>query len=408
MNFSLNKPGKSRDILLIFLIVFGALLYRRFDAFTRPQLWAEDYAIYFLQYEQFGFKALFMPYGGYLHFVPRLVAMLWGSLHVDYLYIPVCYSISEFLITFFIAINIRKTCVYLDIKHKIVYATFFLFLPLGSDIYMNLTNVNWIVSLYLINFLFTRYTDHTNKNYYLNLAALLLASLSGPFSTLLIPLIVLVIIRERKELNFRKIVPLGVIIACGIIQLIYIKFIDPNFYRGVSGSPEDYHLFALFTNNMSQFLFLKYDFFPWLSQGATMLISSVVLLLFVYIFITRYVKMDNKRRYLLLCYAIIAFCAFIKAYWPNESRVLALDNPRYYFIPYLCIAWIMLLSFDRKITPLFIGLYLVFFIAQHRYLKMTLPDKHWKKQIQEYYDGKRQEIDINPEGWHFPAPPIKK
>ena len=370
MEFSFSKPGKSRDVLLIFLLVLAALLYRRFDAFTRPQVWAEDYPIYFLQFEQYGFKALLMPYGGYLHFVPRLVAMFWGSFHANYLYIPVCYSISEFLITFFIAINIWATCSYLGVKHKIVYAVLFLYLPVGSDIYMNLTNINWITSLYLINFLFTRYTDHTNKHYYLNLLALLIISLSGPFSTLLSPLVVIVMIIERKELNLRKIAPLAMILIGGIIQFIFIKFIDTGFYRGQPGPPEQYHLF-------------------------------------VYIFITRYIKIHNKRRYILLCYAIITFCAYIKAYWPNESKVLALDNARYYFVPYTCLAWLMILAFDKIIKPAYIGLYLLFFIVQHRYMRMILPDKQWKKQILEYYDGKRQEIDINPEGWHFILPPKK-
>ena len=140
----------------------------------------------------------------------------------------------------------------------------------------------------------------------------MLISLSGPFSTLLLPLIVVVIILERKDLTYRKIVPLSLILVGGIIQFIFIKFIDTDFYRGQPGPPEQYHFFMLITKNMSEFLFMKYGFMQWLSQGDMMFISFIVFLIIVYIFIARYVKMDNKRRYLLLCYAVIAFCAYIK------------------------------------------------------------------------------------------------
>jgi hypothetical protein len=407
MEFAIGKTNKTRDILLIFLVVLVVLLFRRLDAFTNPQLWAEDYLIYFLQFENLGIKSMIVPYGGYLHFVPRLVALFFGTLRVNYLYIPVCYSVSEFFITLFIALNIWKTVSYLNIKHKIVYATAFLFLPVASDIFMNLTNINWITSLYLINFLFIRYTDYTDKNKYLNLIAIFIISLSGPFSTFLSPVIVLVIISERKKLSFQKFIPLGLILMGGIIQFIYIAFIDPNFYRGQPGPPEHFHLLRLITSNMSEMLFLKGHFTHWLSPFKMTLISIFMFVVFLYNFIVHYFKITDKRRYILLLYAIIMFGAYIKTYWPNESKVLALDNARYYFVPFICIMWLMILSFDKQIKPVHIVLYLLFFVGQHDHITMRLPDKHWKEQILEYYQGKRQDIEINPEGWHYVMPPGK-
>ena len=99
--------------------------------------------------------------------------------------------------------------------------------------------------------------------------------------------------------------------------------------------------------------------------------------------------------------------AFVHAYWPNESHVLAMEIARYYFIPFTCIGWLMILSFDKKIKPLYITIYLVFFSIQLHHTRMVLPDKEWKKQVSEYYDGKRQQIDINPEGWQIVLPPKK-
>jgi hypothetical protein len=404
MEFSINKANKSRDIILIFLIVLIALLIRRTDAFTNPQLWAEDGAIYFQQYEQYGIKSLVMVYGGYLHFVPRLISTFWGILHVNYLYIPICYSISVFFVTFFIALNIWKTSAYLNIQHRILYATSFLFLPVASEIFMNLTNINWITGLYLINFLFVRYTDYTSKNTYLNLLVIFIISLSGPFAALMSPLILLVIIVERKELTFRKFIPLGLILLGGIIGYICL---GTQYFRPYPAQPEQYHLFKLITNNTSLLLFSKYSFMQWVPPFIMMLISFITFLALLCIFIARYIKIDNKRRYILLAYAIIVFMAFVHAYWPNESHVLAMEIARYYFIPFTCIGWLMLLSFDKKIKPLYIAIYLVFFSIQLHHSRMVLPDREWKKQVLEYYDGKRQQIDINPEGWQIVLPPKK-
>ncbi|HXP50545.1 MAG TPA: hypothetical protein VN922_11355, partial [Bacteroidia bacterium] len=80
MDVAVNKP---KDIRLLFLIVLAVMLVRRFDAFTNPQLYAEDYAIYFLQFEQYGLKSIIMPYGGYLHFVPRIISAFWGLLNAN-------------------------------------------------------------------------------------------------------------------------------------------------------------------------------------------------------------------------------------------------------------------------------------------------------------------------------------
>jgi hypothetical protein len=236
---------------------------------------------------------------------------------------------------------------------------------------------------------------------------LFLISLSGPFSALLSPLVVLIIILERKQLTTRKLIPLVVIILCGVVQSICIKFIDPNFYRGTPGQPESFHVYKLFTNNMNELLFMKYNFMQWLSPFKMIIISSFALLVLLYNFIAGYIHIANKRRYVLVGAAIILLCAYIKTYWPNESRVLALDNARYYFIPYTCIGWLMILAFDKKIRPVYIVLYIGFFVAQHRYTQTRLPDKQWKKQILEYYDGKRDVIDINPDDWHFTMPKRK-
>jgi ribosomal protein L21E len=34
-------------------------------------------------------------------------------------------------------------------------------------------------------------------------------------------------------------------------------------------------------------------------------------------------------------------------------------------------------------------------------MRGALPDKEWKKQVKEYQNGQRTQIEINPEGWQY-------
>src|SRR5258705_12552214 len=71
---ALINPAYRRFLALSGLI-FLLLVLRRPDAVTNPQFWAEDGVIFFFgQIAHTGLGALVVPYAGYLHIVPRLVA----------------------------------------------------------------------------------------------------------------------------------------------------------------------------------------------------------------------------------------------------------------------------------------------------------------------------------------------
>jgi hypothetical protein len=65
---------------------------------TNPQLWAEDGLVFFAQQLMLGFpKALFQPYAGYLHAIPRLIALLASPLPIAW--IPFVYNFLALLIS---------------------------------------------------------------------------------------------------------------------------------------------------------------------------------------------------------------------------------------------------------------------------------------------------------------------
>lgn len=392
--------AKYRSIWDLFVIVLGVLYFRRTDAFTYPQMWAEDFPIFFQQYEQMGVRTLIVPYGGYLHFVPRLIAIFWGMLQTSYAQLPVAYNFSAFFITVLLSVHLWKSASYMGLNNKMAYALIFVFVPVWPDIFMTITNVHFITGLYLVNFLLTRYTGEWRGSYYLTLLLLLVVSLNGPISTVLSPLVVLVLFLERREMTMRKAAPLLVMLAGGIMQGICIKFIDPNFYRGFPGTTEPYHLLRLVTNNVHQLFFLNKVMDK--ASPLNLIICSVLFAAFLALLVWAWRRISAPRKYVLPVVAVLLMAAFMKTYWPNESLILAMENARYYYVPYTCMGWILIMGFDTRIKTWHLFVYLAFFLAHYEHMRFELPDRQWKQQLKEVEEGKRELMDINPEGMHFP------
>jgi len=236
---------------------------------------------------------------------------------------------------------------------------------------------------------------------------LLIFATSGPFSAILTPIILILIFQNRKEISVKRLIPLLVIVAGGIIQLICLKFIHPEAYRGRVESwgnfeVEHFHLLKLFTNNITQIFFLER--IAWISALTKTILSTVILIGLTVFFVISYRRIENKRKYVLLLSAILFFGSFIVTYWPKESHILSLGIARYYLFPYTCIGWLLIIAWDDKIKLIYIAIYLYLLSLHSSFLRGTLPDKKWKQQIKEYYEGKRDTIDINPDGWHVVLP----
>jgi len=398
------KNNRLRDSALIFFIIFIGLFFRRPDAFLNPQIYAEDGPIFLQQFAALGIKSLVIPYAGYLHTIPRLVAFIFGST-VDVLYIPLCYNLSCFLLTFFIALSLWESAKYLNLKHKILFATIFLFIPVGPEMFMNITNSIWITSMYLVNFLFVgyRYYD-TGKWKLLKLLVLFIISLTGPFSLLLSPIIILIIFLERKTITTRQLIPMFFILSGGFIQFICIKVLSPKMDRAIPGIPEHFHLLKLIKYNIGDLIFLKNGLIPDMPEKAMAIICIGVFAILLYFLFVNYKKISVSRKYLLVLAPIVYLGSFIAVFWPTETHVLAFGCPRYYFVPYTCFAWIFIIGLDSIIRVKDIVVYFIYFLLQSKNMRYTLADKEWKKQILEYKQRKRHDIDINPDGWKVTLP----
>jgi hypothetical protein len=78
---ALTKPPAadfytSRRFAVLFLLLWMLLILRKPDMLTNPQLFAEDGAIFLADQLMHPGTALIIPYNGYLHIVPRLIALI--------------------------------------------------------------------------------------------------------------------------------------------------------------------------------------------------------------------------------------------------------------------------------------------------------------------------------------------
>jgi len=399
-----RQQNHIKSIVLLFLTVFGVLYFRRTDAFNHPKLWAEDGSIFLQQYAQFGIGTLLIPYAGYFHTLPRLIALFWGTLGMNYLYIPICYNYTAFVITLLMVFHLWKSANYLKLENKMTYAVAFLFLPIHPDVFMNVTNLNTIAALYLVDILFIGRTEYTPGQFYGTLICLVIVALTGPFSTVLIPIVVVMLIKEKNKILSKRSLLLLVILASGAVQGICMEFIDINpAYRAVAGSPQRFHYLKMITNNIDPLFFL--DRFGQIPGCARMILCLLVFIGIVILCFIAYQKVANPRKYVLLYATLLFFAAYVALYWPNESKVLALHNTgRYHFIPYTCIGWVFILAYHKAEKAWHRLAYIVFFVLQIKYVRFILPPDHWQEQVKEYYEGKRTVIDIQPDGWRVVLP----
>jgi hypothetical protein len=405
-----TSSNRSRDIAIIFLIVIGVLYFRRPDAFYNAQFYDEDGTSLFLGYETNGIKSIF-TLSQYFVLIPHMIAVFFGVLSINFAYIPLCYNLTSCVICLLVAMQLWESANYLNLKNKILYATCFVLVPVGPDVFMNVIDSSCILYLYLIDFLFV---GHKYGNKYLKLIVVFFISFSGPFGLIILPLVALILYSDRKKMSWYMISACLMIMISGIIAFFTTMQTDirhrsrvqvnPSFAK----PPEHFHLIKVFTNNINDIFLLHSHIFTKLPHIVNLIICILVTLFVAGFLIFSYIKVQTPKKYVIVLSAILFFGSYIVAFWPNESKQTVFTCARYYDLPITCMAWLIILAWDQKIKLWHIGLYVVFFLKQYQNMRSHFYDFHWKKQVQEYYEGKRNTFEINEGGkdwgWKFDLP----
>jgi hypothetical protein len=162
---------------LIPLLIIAVALKSN-DALTVPQFWAEDATVFFKDQYANAWPQWFVPYAGYLLFVPRSVAWL-ASMSSPFM-APLTYNLLAVVLASasiaFTASKLRNI-----VPVPLVLASFLL-VPTNGEVFGTITNVQWFLQFVLVIGCITPVVDTHGWRPWGRAILMFALALTGPFS----------------------------------------------------------------------------------------------------------------------------------------------------------------------------------------------------------------------------------
>ncbi len=392
-----SQVWKNNRLFLLAILLFTvALVYRRADAFTNPQFWAEDGMVFFVEQDHHEEFIPFQNYNGYIHFIPRTVSYLAKLTQVPLEWVPTFYNYFTCLI-YLIYFYLIWSFIPFQQRTRFFMISVIGFLPIAFEVYMNLTNVQWFSALILILLFFDLKIKEIRSSIGLSFFVLL-AGLTGPFSMMFLPILIWKGWKWRTQVF--NLIPLIIAVLTGLVQLLFLY----NHFQGrlFPNIPVPHnHLWLTFYNAIKQVFLFDHRMiveFKWKHWFAIV----PIILLYLGSFLYSLKRKDETGILLLICIGLNVFFT-VKANWPFEWLISPfLGGMRYFFLPFVLILWyIFQTSNQQKILPFIIYLLvIVMFFVHGKWVRSSFVDLNWKKEVQEYKTTGDLIIPINPVGWY--------
>ena len=244
------------------LVCVAALYFKQPAAFRLPQFYAEEGRYFFADAYNDGWASLFYTANGYFHLFPRLLANLTLSMGVPYhRRLPAVFVYGCLPIYFFLWHRIF-TRLTLPLAGKVFVVLTTMLLPLGNEIFMNQTNIQWVMALIpVVLYCGTPPTRAWTKAF--DYVMLVFCVFTGPYLLFLFPVFAAAAIIERQAARravFLGLCALGMIVcvlslahfgqhldrirgatkasAYGYVQLTFRRILFPVFSTWVDSAPE--------------------------------------------------------------------------------------------------------------------------------------------------------------------------
>jgi len=382
-------------IVVLVLILF----YRKPDAWVNPQFWAEDGTVFFAQQHEFGLSALFVPYAGYLHLIPRLIAQVSSLFPVSMA--PMLYNASAILMTSLVGLKLLSPRVNLPNKPWFILSLGLV--PHSGEIFLNATNIQWFGALALLLLVIQeppRSRWQTAGDFF----ALILVGLTGPFSLLFAPVVLLGVQQWRGTRVYRfcfcsLVLILGLVQGCLVyeartaegaslmtwsilVRLLGHRFLGTLFLgETLSATLPLWVLFGFIALSM-----IATGWFLWKGKGVWGGKGRIYVLVF------------------LLAGLFILGTTLFKFRSSPEVLLLFANGDRYYYLPRLLVVWSILIGMSagglgRRVA---MGLVLlsVLAAASSQFQSRAFENYNWKEYAKQIERGKSLLIPINPQGWY--------
>lgn len=396
-----NKRIDFYSIFLLFTLVIVLLIPRLngIDFLSGRYLWAEDGNVFINDAQSVGLASIWKPYAGYLHVYPRLVALVANYFYLDIR--PIIFLIGWITSYLFLFWTLAK-------KEKLFGSSFlslvFLFIlvslqPHNGENLFNITNSQWMLGAALSLLVLTK--DPSFKISVVNIILLFLLGLTGPFSLILIPMLIL---KSFIMKDFRNNYWMYFIVAgSGVLQLWILLHSERLASRAI-----DPHLWDWLVS-----------FSRIASFGANTLLTKSCALLFYIILIIAMLNKTNLTRQQLeakiqVILTMMTAALFIfSAQWASKNNLLAIaplgDATRYAWIPQILIFFsAIIISNNNWLTQ--ISLFSVALIICIQQFHPVAPQNLQFKSFANFAHYEHVTIPINPQwpvfpGWHINGVP---
>jgi hypothetical protein len=370
------------------------LALRKPHALHTPQLWAEDGSIFLMQADLHGSSSLVMPYMGYLHTLPRVIAWITPRLF-DPAWWPAFYNGVSFLI--WLAVLARFFTSRFELPGKPWLALALIAVPHSGEIFFNVTNLQWLTAFVLIQQVLIL-PPKTTAQRVSDLLILASVTLTGPFGVAFLPLFIWRCWRDRRPDNGAA---LAVVLVGAAIQLWFVIQTGPRF---------EYQSAPIRLWNILEILARRIVVWPVFGTRFAFSMPPPLVAAIggaIGVGLIAWSLRPHPRRKLrvpIVGALVLITLASVYRIRPDTWGSDSVDyGDRYFYIPRVLIAWLLVWEFDaipRWVASAARILCLMGLLMHLRSYTVRAPeDYHWAEHVEPIRRGVPADIPTLPEGW---------
>lgn len=382
------------------------LLAKKPWALLTPQLWAEDGSIHLVDVDQWGARAFFIPYRGYLHLLPRLIAWIARET-ADVARWPAIYNGAALLVTLVIFVRLASPRLALPGKPWLVLA--FVLVAHSGEIFLNITNLHWLTGFFLVQQVLIG-RPQTFVQRMGDIVLTVLAGLSDPSSIIFLPLFWWRWWRDRQGDNLSVLLVVG---ACAATQTYFLT--TAGLHSSADAQP-------LHLGELLQRVGARLIIWPFFGSWTVTVLPHVALAVIALTAIgalALWALRPHPRRTLraqvLVAWGLITFSCIYRIRpdtWEVPIENLGFSEP-YFYMSRLLLVWLVIWEFDAKHRAVAIMAKVVCvagaLFALPGFVVPEMPNYHWAEQCDPIRRGVPAKIPILPGGWilQYPGRPSR-
>jgi hypothetical protein len=217
MNQSEGKWA-SRENIMVFSMALAILFIRMPGRLIHGFLWAEDGNVFLTQAYSLGFRSIWQPYAGYLHLLPRLIALGISNIApigaAPRAFAWICAVITATSCGWLFAFFRRR----FQAPIALAFALAPILVPQTGEVLLTITNLQWVLAPTLLTLLWDEALERSTPSY--RVLPIVALTLTGPFGLLFLPIVVVEWLLSRSSKSWRT---LGAYVMAVLIQFAFMR-----------------------------------------------------------------------------------------------------------------------------------------------------------------------------------------